>query len=48
MDLTEGGAVDCEVEAVRVADGFRRPVGVTGLPAGEGERDYRLRRCWGS
>ena len=48
MGLTEGSAVDCEVEAERVADGFRLLVGGTGLPAGEGERDGRLRRCWGS
>ena len=44
---TEGSAVAKEVEAVRVADGVRRG-GVTGLPAGDGKRDCRLRRSCGS
>ena len=48
MGLTEGGAVDCEVEVEQVADGFRLLVGVTGLPDGEGEHDGCLRKCWGS
>ena len=47
MGLTEGVTVRREVEAVRLVDGVRWG-GATGLFAGDGECDCRLRRCCGS